>query len=531
MKQFADMFRAVDCTTSTKTRIAALVTYLESASDQDKLWCVALFSGRRPKRAVNATEIRTWAAEAAGIPLWLFEDTYHVVGDLAETVAHLLPPPTQPLSTDTLTSAVEGLQAITGQEVEVRKAWVLAQWDRLDAAGRFVFNKLLTGGFRIGISQKNMGKALAQLTGQDEAAVAHRLMGVWTPENTTFEALLLGESAADAASKPYPFYLAYALEDPLEHLGPVTDWQAEYKWDGIRGQLISRAGEVFVWSRGEELVTERYPELLAVGEALPEGVVLDGEIICHDGERPLSFGLLQKRIGRKSVGKKLLAEAPVKMIAYDLLEWEGRDLRSAPFADRRALLEALVRDTAHRGLLLSERLPAQSWDDLVQHRKRSREARAEGLMLKRLDAPYHVGRKKGDMWKWKVAPLSIDAVLIYAMRGHGRRANLYTDYTFAVWKGGELVPFAKAYSGLTDAEFKQVDRFVKQNTLERFGPVRSVTPALVFELHFEGIARSTRHKSGVALRFPRMHRWRQDKPAKEANTYEDLMAVLAAYGG
>lgn len=343
MKQFADMFRAVDRTTSTKTRIAALVTYLESASDQDKLWCVALFSGRRPKRAVNATEIRTWAAEAAGIPLWLFEDTYHVVGDLAETVAHLLPPPTQPLSTDTLTSAVEGLQAITGQEVEVRKAWVLAQWDRLDAAGRFVFNKLLTGGFRIGISQKNMGKALAQLTGQDEAAVAHRLMGVWTPENTTFEALLLGESAADAASKPYPFYLAYALEDPLEHLGPVTDWQAEYKWDGIRGQLISRAGEVFVWSRGEELVTERYPELLAVGEALPEGVVLDGEIICHDGERPLSFGLLQKRIGRKSVGKKLLAEAPVKMIAYDLLEWEGRDLRSAPLADRRALLEALVR--------------------------------------------------------------------------------------------------------------------------------------------------------------------------------------------
>jgi DNA ligase-1 len=530
MKAFAELFTALDQTTRTTAKVAALAHYFETAPEADRVWTIALFSGRRPKRTVTTTLLREWAAEVAGIPLWLFEESYPIVGDLAETIALVLPPNTQD-STRSLSDWIETIRALSGVDEAARKAAILAAWDQLPPIESFLFNKLITGGFRVGVSQKLMTRALAKATGIAETDLAHRLMGDWTPENTDYQRLVLTPDPMGDLSRPYPFYLAYQIDGAPQDLGPVTDWFADWKWDGIRGQVVLRGGAHFTWSRGEELMTDRFPELAALVDFVPPGTVLDGEILAWQGDAPLPFQALQKRIGRKSVPKKLLTEAPVILKAYDLLEWQGADLRARPFAQRRALLEWLIKGLPdHAPLRLSPEVPAQSWDDLARARAGSRLIGAEGLMLKRRDSPYLVGRKKGDWWKWKVDPLSIDAVMIYAQAGHGRRANLFTDFTFAVWHGNDLVPFTKAYSGLTDAEFGEISAWVKKNTVQRFGPVRSVTPHHVFEIHFEGIQQSPRHKSGVALRFPRMSRWRQDKPVQEANTLADLKEMLAAYG-
>jgi len=532
MKRFAALFNAIDQSTKTTVKVAALADYFSAAPDDDRLWTIALFSGRRPKRAVTTTKLREWAAERAGIPLWLFEESYSIVGDLAETITLVLPPnPTQ--DDQSLAEWIAALREIYTQDEEARKAFVLDAWATLGGTERFIFNKLITGGFRVGVSQKLMTRALSRATGKPEPELAHRLMGNWHPDDTTWHGLVEAEDASADASRPYPFYLAYGLEAEPQELGNPQDWRAEWKWDGIRGQLILRDGAYFVWSRGEELMTDRFPELARALDFMPDGTVLDGELLVWpDGQRsPSSFNALQARIGRKTVPKKLLAEAPVVLHAYDLLEWQGQDIRSRPFAERRALLEqacaALPDDAPIR---LSPQLTFPTWDALADQRATAREAQAEGVMLKRADSPYLAGRKKGDWWKWKLDPLTIDAVMIYAQSGSGRRANLFTDFTFAVWNGNDLVPFTKAYSGLTDAEFRQITAWVRKNTLERFGPVRKVSPHHVFEIAFEGIQRSTRHKSGVALRFPRMLRWRQDKPLQEANTLADLEEMLRIYG-
>jgi DNA ligase-1 len=393
-----------------------------------------------------------------------------------------------------------------------------------------VFNKLITGGIRIGVSQSIMVNALAKVLEQESAVVAHRISGNWDPVRISFDELL-GEGAVTTdASKPYPFYLAYAIEDDLSTLGDPQDWQAEWKWDGIRGQMIKRNGELFVWSRGEGLLTEKFPEYGALLPQLPDGLVLDGEIIPAVDGLPLPFALLQTRIGRKNVTKKQLQEAPIAFFAYDLLEYEGEDWRGRPLRERRAKLEEIVGRLHHPTLLLSDLVPFFSWEELGALREQSRERGAEGFMLKKRSSAYGVGRKRGDWWKWKIDPLTIDAVMVYAQKGAGRRSGLYTDYTFAVKEGDKLIPFTKAYSGLTDKEFAQVDAFVKRNSLEKFGPVRTVKPELVFEIAFEGIAASNRHKSGVALRFPRISRWRHDKKPEEINTLEDLKKMLELYG-
>ncbi|WP_146587956.1 ATP-dependent DNA ligase [Puniceibacterium confluentis] len=530
MRDFATLFATLDQTTKTTLKTKALAEYFTRAADEDKLWTIALFSGRRPKRAVTTTQLREWAAESAGVPLWLLEESYPIVGDLAETIALILPP-AETCSDLSLSYWINWLRSLSNVSPEDRKMLILTAWNQLETTERFLFNKLITGGFRIGISQKLMTRALAQATGQDEASLAHRLMGGWTPESTSYHALIEAEDKAADLSRPYPFYLAHQLDDLPENLGNPVDWQAEWKWDGIRGQLILRGGGHHVWSRGEELITDRFPELARARDFLPDGTVLDGEIVTWDGTQPMSFNTLQKRIGRKTVPKKLLKDAPVILLAYDLLEDNGHDLRDTPLAQRRARLDALLQDLPSEAPVRpSQIIPFDSWQGLTQVRTRSRDMRSEGLMLKRRDSPYLVGRKKGDWWKWKLDPLTIDAVMIYAQQGHGRRATLFTDFTFAVWQGNELVPFTKAYSGLTDAEFNKITAWVRKNTLQRFGPVRQVRPEHVFEIAFEGIFESPRHKSGVALRFPRMSRWRQDKPVQEANTLEDLRAILAAHG-
>ena len=530
MKHFAQLFTNLDQTTKTNTKVAALASYFRKANEQDKLWTVAILSHRRPKRTVNTTLLRTWAAELAGLPQWLFEETYHIVGDLAETIANILPDPEEE-SNQSLSYWIAYIQNLGKLEEAERKEKVFQAWAQLSSTERFVFNKLITGGFRMGVSQKLMVRALSKYTEIEENTLAHRLMGKWTPDTTTFQELILESSDQEDISKPYPFYLAYALENTPEDLGDLSEWQVERKWDGIRGQVIVRGGEVFVWSRGEELVTDKYPEYHLLKELLPDGTVLDGEIMPFKDGKPLPFNVLQTRIGRKNVSKNLMAKAPVVLIAYDLLEHQGEDIRPLPMEERRNRLEQLLEEHPTSGIvLLSDLVESPNWEALKEERENSRAHFSEGLMLKRKSSEYKSGRKRGDWWKWKVDPLTIDAVMIYAQRGHGRRANLFSDFTFAVWDEERLVPFTKAYSGLTDKEFNEITAWVRQNTVERFGPVRSVKPHHVFEIAFEGIQKSNRHKSGVALRFPRISRWRKDKPMEEANTLVDLQMLLELYG-
>ena len=531
MKRFAQLIKVLDSTNKTNLKVKALSNYFTEAPDSDKVWTIAILSHRRPPRPVNTTLLRGWAAELAKIPLWLFEESYHIVGDLAETIA-LIVPSGEKSEEKSLTQFLEEMILLKAKEEEEKKAYLFDNWRQLDYYGRFVFTKLITGGFRIGVSQKLMTRALSKATGLDEDLLAYKLMGNWNPKTVSFHELVLAENQNDYLSKPYPFYLAYAVEGAIADLGDVTQWSMEHKWDGIRAQVIVRNNELFIWSRGEELVTDKYPEYQKFLDVVPNGTVLDGEILPYPNGNIGTFNDLQTRIGRKNVSKSLLEKTPVILKVYDLLEWNGEDIRSLGYLQRRKLLEKLCDSIkAEIPLLISPRLSFTSWDDVAEERNTSRDKRSEGLMLKRNDSPYGVGRKKGDWWKWKVDPLTIDAVLTYAMRGHGRRSNLFTDYTFALWNENddgqkELVTFAKAYSGLTDAEFRQVDAWIKKNTLERFGPVRSVTPYHVFEIAFEGIALSKRHKSGIATRFPRILRWRQDKKIEEANSLNDLKALV-----
>ncbi|WP_024482032.1 ATP-dependent DNA ligase [Cellulophaga baltica] len=533
MKNFASLIKTLDSTTKTNTKVAALAEYFAKASDTDKVWTIAILSHRRPPRPVNTTLLRQWASELSNIPLWLFEESYHIVGDLAETIALVIP--SNPLQTDkSLTEFLEEMILLKKKSEEEKKEYLYNNWKALDYYERFVFTKLITGGFRIGVSQKLMTKALSKATEINEDILAYKLMGNWDPKTITFQELILEENENDYLSKPYPFYLAYAIENEVHDLGDVQEWSAEHKWDGIRSQTIFRNDELFVWSRGEELVTDKYPELEKLVGIIPNGTVIDAEILPYANNIIGTFNDLQTRIGRKTVSKALLKKTPVILKAYDILEWEGNDIRHLPFIERRELLEKLFQTISvieNLPFQISETIHFNSWEEVAKERERAREMHSEGLMLKRKDSPYLVGRKKGDWWKWKVDPLTIDAVLTYAMRGHGRRSNLFTDYTFALWNTNEegekeLVTFAKAYSGLTDAEFRKVDAWIKKNTLERFGPVRSVTPHHVFEIAFEGIALSKRHKSGIATRFPRIIRWRHDKKIEDANTIEDLKSLI-----
>lgn len=524
MKGFAELYAALDASNKTSDKVAAMRAYFAATPAEDAAWAVYFLIGRRPRQVVSTRNLRAWAMAAANVPEWLFDESYEVVGDLAETVALLL--------SDAGTGAmeplhkwVERLKLLPGLGEAEQGAAMRAAWAELGTVERLVWNKLITGAFRVGVAQSLVVRALAEVGKLPAAVVAHRLMGAWEPTAGWFRGVLTADAGAANTSQPYPFLLAHPLED-LAGLGELKDWQAEWKWDGIRAQVIRRAGQVFVWSRGEELITERFPEVAQAASKLPDGTVLDGEILpWKDGVLP--FAELQRRIGRKQLTKKILAEVPAVLVAFDLLEQGGEDIRERPLGERRVLLERALAG-ADPAIRTSAVVTAGSWAELARLREGSRAQQVEGLMLKRRASTYGVGRPRGDWWKWKIEPHTVDAVLIYAQRGQGRRASLYTDYTFGVWQDDALVPFCKAYSGLTDAEIAEVDKFVRGHTLERFGPVRVVEPALVFEIGFEGIARSSRHKSGVAVRFPRMLRWRTDKKPADADRIEQLQALLSA---
>jgi DNA ligase-1 len=527
MRYFETLFLCLEETTKTNEKVSALVDYLSSVPDEDKMWMIGIFSGRRPKRTVSTKNLRRWAAEKAAIPLWLFEESYHIVGDLSETIALLLPPPAVEVQ-KSLNEWIQLILSLDKMEEDEQREMVFYAWDSLNTSSRFIFNKLITGGFRVGVSQKLMAKALAEFTQIDPSDIALKLMGEWSPLTYSFQSLIENEENEGSHSRPYPFHLAYAINEVTDLKGEPADWVAEYKWDGIRGQAIFRHGHYFLWSRGEELISDKFPEFEHLISVIPPGTVLDGEILPFKDGLILPFQHIQTRVTRKKITPAILKVNPVVFRVYDLLEWEGKDIRSKPFIERRTLLDQLFASIdSSLPLQLSPVLPFDEFDELKILREASSENGSEGLMLKNKHSTYSAGRKKGEWWKWKIDPFTVDAILIYAQSGHGRRANLYTDFTFAVYSPeGDLLPFTKAYSGLTDKEFIEINQWIKKNTLERFGPVRKVTAELVFEIAFEGIQESKRHKSGIALRFPRMVRWRKDKVAAEANTLEDLQLLL-----
>lgn len=552
MKAFASLYAELDATTSSNAKLAALQAYFAEAAPEDAAWAVYFLSGGRPRQLVPTRLLRELAIALSGLPEWLFEESYQAVGDLAETVSLVLPDSPHSSEAGLAWWMEHELLPLRGLPPEELTERLPPLWLQLDRQSLMVCLKLITGSFRVGVSKLLVTRALAQLAGLDSKRVAQRLVGYTDlshrPTAEGYLKLIAAESDDEHAQRggqPYPFFLAHALQQPVEQfdtlLGPCDQWQVEWKWDGIRAQIVKRDGHLWVWSRGEELVTDRFPEFQAL-TCLPDGTVIDGEIVvwkASEGteDEPPSvqpFALLQQRIGRKTLSRKLLDDIPVALLAYDLLEHEGKDWRSQPQADRRDMLEQVCGHAASPVLHLSPVLQGDSWAHLAQQREASRRLGVEGMMLKARDALYGVGRTKdmGVWWKWKVDPFTVDAVLIYAQAGHGRRASLYTDYTFAVWDGPPgtertLVPFAKAYSGLTDAEMRQVDAIIRRTTVEKFGPVRSVTPTLVFELGFEGIALSKRHKSGIAVRFPRMLRWRHDKPVDEADSLATLQDLLS----
>jgi DNA ligase 1 len=587
VKRFSQLFAELDATTSTNAKIDALQRYFAQAPARDAAWAVYFLAGGKPRQVVNMGFLAGLACQVAGIEGWLFDECYQAVGDLGETIALVLPRGNETTElglADWVEQRLLPLRGMSEAEIATR---VTAYWRELDMQERFLLTKLIGGGFRVGVSKLLVQRALAAHAGVDAKQVAQRMMGYTdgkvAPTPQRFEALIAdrppGEAAPADAGQPYPFFLAHQLDAPPQvfasQLGPVGDWQVEWKYDGIRGQVVKRAGGVWIWSRGEELVTERFPEIVELAQDLPDGTVLDGEILVWldepaepDGTwigRPAPFALLQQRIGRKTLGTKILADAPVTFMVYDLLEQDGADVRALPQRERRARLQAVLAGTRFK---LSPVETAHSWLEFAQRRARSRELGVEGFMLKHLSSAYGTGRQKRGQsanspsaisgseamyawWKWKIDPMTIDCVLVYAQPGHGRRASLHTDYTFAVWNREprnqeeaqavveaiarkeppdpgslQLVPFAKAYSGLTDEEFRQVDAIVRKSTVEKFGPVRSLRPSLVFELGFEGINRSGRHRSGIAVRFPRMLRIRFDKPLHEADTLQHLEVLL-----
>lgn len=563
MREFTKLFQAIDATTSTLEKVSALQVYFQREQPKNAVWALYLLLGKTRKRLITSRMLREIFLQISDIPEWLFEESYAHVGDSAETIALLLRDtpivPTGASEADSNTPLHVWMEEIIPQVKQLSKTdegqlknWVIDWWANLSESEIFVLNKVLTGAFRVGVSAKLVIKALAAEYGITEAVLAHRLMGDIEPSASFYEALVHPDEADSRPSQPYPFFLAAPLDvekfeavlasdladslaDSLadnladkatNHL--AANWQVEWKWDGIRAQLIHRADQVFVWSRGEDLITPQFPEFEAALRALPVGTVLDGEIVCWDGDRPLDFNYLQKRLGRKQVSKKLMVDSPVHFLAYDLLETNGVDIREWALIERRRALTELIDRFPHELISYAQPLPVETFADVETWRSHSREYGAEGLMLKALKSPYLVGRKRGYWWKHKVEPMTLDAVLIYAQAGSGKRANLFTDYTFALWQGETLVPFTKAYSGLDNAEIERLDRWIRRHTQEKFGPVRSVEPMHVFEIGFEGIAESKRHKSGIAVRFPRILRWRTDKPVAEADTLESALALLAS---
>ena len=531
MKAFCDLFYLCDSTSKTSLKIEYLKSYFQSQSQENSIWAIYLLSGNKIKRYIATSKLREIAHELTGLGLWLIEESYDYVGDLAETLAKL-PIPKKQLSTYSLNHILTTLQQTQSNSEDQKKEIIKSYWQQLSTQECFIFNKIITGGFRVGVSRQIIIKALAAFLNQEPALIAHKLMGNWQPTEEFYKYLSSADPVSSKESKPYPFYLAYPLETPLDNCGDISQWIIEYKYDGIRAQLIKRNNRVLIWSRGEELITDQFPEILDACNTIDYDVVLDGEICVIDLETkmPRPFNDLQKRLQRKKVSKALQDKYPVAFIVYDMLEYNLVDIRSEPLVQRKDRLSTVFKNQLPARFCLSLGLKCKSWEHAAQIHKTSRENHVEGFMLKKAHSIYAQGRKKGEWWKYKIEPLCIDVVLIYAQKGHGIRAGLYSDYTLAVYNHDkQLVPVAKAYSGLTNKEMASVDAYIKKNITDRFGPIRAVRPKIIFEIAFEGIQKSSRHKAGFSLRFPRIKRLREDLTLADIDTTQSLEDLYNAY--
>ncbi|MCX7605952.1 MAG: ATP-dependent DNA ligase [Bacteroidia bacterium] len=526
MQHFLRLYRALDQTQSQNAKLAALCQYFAEADPHEAAWVVELLRGGHARRFVSPRKLRVWLAEYLSLPIELVEECYHQVGDLSETIALLLPNrhrsdgqlPSLPFLTE------EEFPRVSQASEEDQRAWLLTYWEKLSFWEAFLFHKLLLGAMRVGVAEGLVIRALAETFQLSEAHISHKLTSAGKPSAFFYEHL---RSGIEESLEPYPFFLAYPVEELgaqfVDKLGAPSDYVVEWKWDGVRVQVVCRGGRVALWSRGGVCISESFPDLQARFQLLPPGTVVDGELLIAREGRIFSFAALQRRLLRKRITPSLLQELPATIFVYDILEWEGQDLRTLPLMYRRALLEEVAKRFPF--LELSARLSVESWEE-VERCRADPPLGAEGVMLKRKDSPYLTGRRRGYWWKYKRVPFSVDAVLVYAQRGHGRRSGWFTDLTFALWnEKGELVTFAKAYSGLTDAEMQELTRWVRSHGVEKVGPVVKVPPVWVFEIGFEGIQPSNRHKCGYAVRFPRILRWRRDKPPQEADTVQVLAAL------
>ena len=548
MEAFQALFDQLDRVTGTRAKVSVLVEHFRHAPPEDAAWAMTLLLGKRRRRLITGRRLREILRDRGGLSDWLIDECHGQVGDSAETITLLWPSVRHRISpVEARLPAIKGdqplhwwmeilLPRISTLTDDDQSDAVLALWQTVPEERHFIVNKLLTGGFRVGVSTGLISRAVAEAFGLEEDLIVQRLMGGFEPSAERFLQLTAPTNAEEQRSSgtPYPFFLASPLDRERLQTTEARDWRLEWKWDGIRGQLIHRGSGVYLWSRGEELVNDSFPELVTIGEALPDGTVLDGEVICwrEADPVPLGFDQLQRRLGRKTVGATLRRECPMRFIAYDLLESNGQDIRNQPLWQRQEQLKTMLGRIDHGEswrLKCGKSWTLNSWSDLDAQREQARQQRAEGLMVKHAESPYLSGRKRGHWWKHKLEPMTLDAVLLYAQAGSGRRANLFTDYTFGIWGDGDppvLVSFAKAYSGLNDAEILELDRWIRRNTLQRFGPARSVKAELVFEIGFEGIHPSKRHKSGLAVRFPRILRWRRDKPAEEADCLDAARQLM-----
>ncbi|MGA7430207.1 MAG: cisplatin damage response ATP-dependent DNA ligase [Xanthobacteraceae bacterium] len=552
MNRFAELLNRLAYEPARNAKLRLITDYFRSTGDPERGWALAAITGSLSFAHAKAGLIRSLIAERTD-PV-LFELSYDYVGDLSETVALMWPANSSPACEGgqfvgsageelSLTTVVETLSTLGKAQLPRR----LARWlDTLDETGRWALIKLVTGGLRIGVSARLAKAAVGALGGKD----AHDIELLWpglTPPYRDLFAWLEGRGEKPVSTDAAPFrppMLAHALDDTDLAALDAKDFMAEWKWDGIRVQAVAAKHHdgmiARLYSRTGEDISKSFPDLL---DALHMPGAVDGELLIMREHRVQSFNVLQQRLNRKTVTSKLLAELPAHLRAYDLLADGNEDLRERPFAERRARLEDFVARLNEQRIDLSPLISFSTWDELIAARSDPASAGAgadaaavEGVMLKRRDALYLPGRPKGPWWKWKRDPFIIDAVLMYAQRGHGKRSSFYSDYTFGVWTKGEagddeLVPVGKAYFGFTDEELLQIDRFVRRNTTDKFGPVREVVhepdQGLVLEVAFEGLQRSTRHKSGLAMRFPRISRLRWDKPPGEADRLERLEAMVA----
>lgn len=531
MQKFAYLCRRLEMTKSTSEKVRIVQVYFEEASPQDAIWALFFLSGKKIKRLITARMLFAWCKEILNLPEWLMDESYAAVGDVSETIALLMASKKREQTSQVLSLSewieqrILPLQGKTSQSI---KEQILACWQELDLEEMLVLNKILSGSLRIGVSHLLTIKALSQALNINTETLNQKLMGSWFPSVEFFQNLKSDDLSVNL--NPYPFFLASPIDtSALPTLGPTSDWIAEWKWDGIRAQCIHRQG-VAIWSRGNELVTHQFPEIeKAIKDSIDEGTVLDGEILAYDQKGILPFGMLQQRLGRKKISATLLNQVPVIFMIYDLLEYQGNDIRHLPFCERRAFFAHW--DNLNPSIKVSPTMILQSWEEVKHVREQAKDNGTEGLILKKITSSYGIGRKRGSWWKFKIDPKTIDAILIYAQTGQGWRANLYTDYTFAVWQDQELVPIAKAYSGLTQLEIYELDKWIRKNTVEKFGPVRKVKSEQVFEIAFEGIVESKRHKSGLALRFPRIQRWRKDKPIIECDTVPRIKSEFLQRSG